>query len=36
MSMYTLYSAYVAVETATNPGLFGLFYLGFAIYEAGK
>ena len=36
MSMYGVYTAYMAVLTATNPGLFGLFCLAYAIYEAGK
>jgi hypothetical protein len=36
MSMYGVYTAYTAVLTATNPGLFGLFCLAYAVFEAGK
>jgi hypothetical protein len=36
MSMYGVYTALVAVLTSSNPGLFGLFCLAYAIYEAGK
>ena len=34
MSMYAVYTAYVAVISATNPGFFGLSCHVFTIYEA--